>query len=281
MHTLNALLSQSFERKAHCRSVRPFPLPRRRARGEVWDDRSKKAHAGTAEEAHEEAPRRDPLAKPCSKQQFRLASLQADGKTNERSFKTSWSVHKYEQLPSWLANQADITRSAAQLDELLHQANKELGHGNATEEGRANAKRARSAGAGLWPGTLPKRELMGRPGCFVVQNLVDPADCETLLKEAQGQFGSGWLHSKVQKRGRKRSLRSLHGVAVHAGSSGGEATLRSLAWAKLQDELSAEASKAWESAVEAVARRAGHDATLSSDEALTLCAEGMAEQELG
>ena len=113
-----------------------------------------------------------PLANPCSKQQFCLASLQADGKTNERSFKTSWSVRKYEQLPSWLANQADITRSAAQLDELLHQANKELGHGNATKEGRANAKRARSAGAGLWHGTLPKRELMGRPGCFVMQNVV-------------------------------------------------------------------------------------------------------------
>jgi hypothetical protein len=222
-----------------------------------------------------------PMGRPCSKQQFCLASLQADGKTNERSFKTSWSVRKYEQLPSWLANQADITRSAAQLDELLHQANKELGHGNATEDGRANAKRARSAGAGLWHGTLPKRELMGRPGCFVVQKAVNPADCETLLKEAQRQFGSGWLHSKVQKRGRKRSLRSLRGVAVHAASSGGEATLRSLARAKLQDELSAEASEAWESIVEAVARRAGHDATLSADEALTLCAEGMAEQVLG
>ena len=115
----------------------------------------------------------------------------------------------------------------------------------------------------------------------MVQNVVDPADCETLLKEAQRQFGSGWLHSKEQQRGRKRSLRSLHGVAVHAASSGGEATLRSLARAKLQDELSAEASEAWESVVEAVARRAGHYVTLSSDEALTLCAEGMAEQELG
>ena len=86
-----------------------------------------------------------PLAKPCIKPPSGRKDERAELQNQlERS-------QKYEQLASWLANQADsITRSAAQLDELLHKANKELGHGNATEEGRANAKQARSAGAGLW-----------------------------------------------------------------------------------------------------------------------------------
>ena len=151
---------------------------------------------------------------------------------------------------------------------------------NSTPEGQARSKRARSAGAGLWHGTLPKGELMGQPGCFVARKLVDPADCETLLNEAQRQFGSAWLHSKkVQRTGQK--LQSLPGVRVHAASSGDRATLQSLARKALQNKLSAEASKAWESVVKKVAGHAGHDATMSSDESLTLCAEGMKSQELG
>ena len=214
------------------------------------------------------------------KQQFHLASLQADGETNERSRKTDWSLHKYERLASWLARQTDVPRFAAELNELLRQASKELGHGNATAEGRARAKRARTLGPGSWRGTLPVSELMGRTGCFVVRGLVDPADCETLLEEAQRLFDSEWLHSskKAQKKGRKPALR---GVMVHAASPGGKATLHSLARAALQDELSAEAREAWHRAVEAVAGRAGHDATLSSDEALNVCAQHMAAQELG
>ena len=209
------------------------------------------------------------------KQQFHLASLQADGETNERSRKSHWSIHKYERLASWLARQTDVPRSAAELNELLRQASKELGHGNATEEGRARAKRARTLGPGSWRGTLPVSELMGRTGCFVVRGLVDPADCETLLEEAQRLFDSEWLHSS--KKCRKR----LRGVMVHAASPGGKATLHSLARVALQDKLSAEAREAWHRAVQAVAGRAGHDATLSSDEALNVCAQHMAAQELG
>ena len=98
-------------------------------------------------------------------------------------------------------------------------------------------------------------------------------------EESQRLFDSEWLHSSknAQKKGRKR----LRGVIVHAASPGGKATLHSLARAALQDELSAEAREAWHRAVQVVAGRAGHDATLSSDEALNVCAQHMAAQELG
>ena len=63
---------------------------------------------------------------------------------------------------------------------------------------------------------------------------------------------------------------------MHAERVGG-ATLRSLARAALPD-LPADAKGAWDRTVQAVSAEAEHKA--SSDEALNLCAHGMAEQEL-
>ena len=198
------------------------------------------------------------------RRRFKLASLQADG-TCAHSYDTDWTEEKALRLPVWLAGQPDVIRTAAELSALLRLANTELGHGNATPAGRERANRASRVGVGRWHGRLDQGELMG-PGYVVVRGLVDPKDCATLRKESQHQFS---LHQQ----GQLSALRK-----VHAASSGGAATLHSLARAALQDTLSAEARDAWDRAIKRVSEHAGHG-DLSSDEALNVCADGMARQE--
>jgi len=209
---------------------------------------------------------------------FRLGSCSLPGHC-VRSYETGWTRAKVEQLHAWIDKQEAVPRTAEELDALLRRAGEELGHGNATPAGKQRAHKSRMYGAGHWHRPFAWAELMGAggPGYVVVPELIPKTDCAVLRQAAKGLFRSGLLHG-IRKRKRAGSRRppSLRGALVHAERVGG-ATLRSLARAALPD-LPADAKGAWDRTVQAVSAEAEHKA--SSDEALNLCAHGMAEQEL-
>ena len=214
------------------------------------------------------------LGKPRSSgQMFVLASRQADGSC-KRSYQTSWTAAKYRRLKGWLRQRSQHARTEEELSELLREAGRALGHGNATPAGRRRAASARAVGGGRWHGLLDLSKLMGDEGCVIARRLVPPADCAALLEAAKRGFNSAPLHGSSRK-GKigKRARSKLAGRKVHADLSRGRATLHSLR----RDELP-DANEAWGRATRRVADYVGHDVAASSDETANLCAPGMARQ---
>ena len=213
------------------------------------------------------------LGKPrgASQQKFVLASHQADGSC-KRSFQTSWAAAKYRRLKGWLRQRTQHARTEEELSELLREAGRALGHGNATPAGRRRAASASAFGGGRWHGRLDLSKLMGDEGCVIARGLVPPEDCAVLLEAAKRGFNAASLHGSSGKIS-KGTRSKLAGRKVHADLSRGRATLHSLR----RDELPA-ANEAWGRATRLVADYVGHDVAASSDEAANLCAPGMARQ---
>lgn len=203
-------------------------------------------------------------------QKFVLASCHADGSC-VRSYETSWASMKYRRLPGWLRQCSQDARTHEGLSELLQEASRALGHGNATHAGRRRAASARAVGGSRWHGRLDLTKLMGDEGCVIARGLVPPEDCAALLEAAQQGFNSAPLHGKrtICKIARSQ----LKGRKVHADLSHGRATLRSLRRAELPA-----ANEAWARVTHGVSAFVGHDVAASSDEAANMCAHGMARQ---